>query len=103
MNKGGRPPVAHLEYVEPKCIDGTAYDHSACFGRRLRMIMNKHGMNAVRIAELTGISASTIHTYIHRGSLPDIEKGYMIAYALKVDPRWLFGYINPKKEVKECK
>lgn len=96
----GRMRDKHADYIEPVCMDGTTFDHCACFGERVRMMTERRGLTIRRLSEMSGINYATLYDYIRKGSLPNIELGYMIAYALKVDPRWLFGYINTKKEAR---
>ena len=88
----GRPRIERAECVKPVCMDGTVFDHCECFGERLEMMIYKRDLTIKRFSEMCGIDDATLHGYIRYGHLPNIERGYVIAYALKVDPRWLFGY-----------
>ena len=67
----------------------TQYDWTA-FQNRLRSLMENNGLNMSSLAELTGISVTSISRYF-TGRVPDTTAMWMLADAFNVSIDWLCG------------
>ncbi|TDS12343.1 helix-turn-helix domain-containing protein [Sphingobacterium paludis] len=57
---------------------------------RLVEVFHQHGVYNRKIAELVGVSESTVSRWVHNKQQPDVHKLYKIAEYLKIDIRDLF-------------
>lgn len=66
------------------------------FAERLQTIFQtREGMNASRLASLTGISKQSVYDWLE-GAQPRIDNIETVAQALSVDPCWLAFGADPK-------
>lgn len=61
------------------------------FAERLKLTLKRAGLNALELSEMTGISNSTISTYIRMARTPSIWRVVEIAKVLDVSVDWLCG------------
>lgn len=57
---------------------------------RLEEVLTERGIYNRRIAELLGVTESTVSRWVHNKQQPDVYKLYKIAEYLKIDIRDLF-------------
>jgi len=66
------------------------------FASRLREVMEKQGLNQVRLAELVGVAQSRISEWKAGKSLPQRRVGEALADKLGVTVDWLVDGVGPK-------
>lgn len=68
------------------------------FGKRLKVASVARDLSVTQLAAIVGVSESTVYGWISGRSLPDIDKGLLLATELGLDPWWLtFGVARPKR------
>lgn len=65
------------------------------FSERLRRIMEERGMTQSELAQLSGVSKSSISRYISRAWKGKQDTVYNLAHVLNVSEAWLMGYDVP--------
>lgn len=70
---------------------------------RLREAMEKRGMRAVDLVEVTGIPKGTISYYLSGKTEPKADRLYIIAQALDINEAWLLGYDVPMRRTDDQK
>lgn len=61
------------------------------FSRRLRESMDKSGLTATDLANITNIDKGAISNYVNAKYLPKQDKIYLLAGVLGVSPSWLYA------------
>lgn len=70
------------------------------FKFRLRESMDKAGINATELSNLSGVNKSDISNYLKGRYVPKQDKCYYLARALNVEPGWLMiGVVQHKEKV----
>ncbi|WP_370838025.1 helix-turn-helix domain-containing protein [Megasphaera sp.] len=67
--------------------------------QRIKQMMQIRDITQANLARITGIRASSISDYLSGKYQPKQDKIALIADALSVNPGWLMGYDEPKKNV----
>ena len=84
LNIRKEPLMTNKLYRNPTQYDWTAFQN------RLRSLMENNGLNMSSLAELTGISVTSISRYF-TGRVPDTTAMWMLADAFNVSIDWLCG------------
>lgn len=68
----------------------------AVFANRLKMAINKKGINAAQFSEISGVTKGVVSQYLSAAVMPNSDKIVIFAEILNVSPAWLFGAdVNP--------
>jgi transcriptional regulator with XRE-family HTH domain len=70
---------------------------------RLKEVLDKKGLRAVDLMEMTGVPKSAISFYLAGKSKPKADRIYTIARALDISEAWLLGYDVPMARSLESK
>lgn len=70
---------------------------------RLKEVLDKKGLRAVDLMEMTGVPKSAISFYMAGKSKPKADRIYTIARALDISEAWLLGYDVPMARSLESK
>ena len=68
---------------------------------RLKKAMDKKGLNQQALANLSGVTKSSISHYVNGKNVPDNFQAYKLAKALDCEPAWLMGTDDPSLIVVE--
>ena len=71
------------------------------FAQRLEILMTERDLNRSQVAKKVGVSASTVHRWFTRGSVPSLNIIEKLADYFGVDERWLRGLTEERKPEKE--
>ncbi len=66
------------------------------FVKRLNQLMTEKNISQNKLAEMTGITQSSISDWANGKYKPRQDKVYLLSEALKVSPAYLLGYSNNK-------
>lgn len=75
----------------------------ADFKDRLKEVLDKKGLRAVDLMDMTGVPKSAISFYLAGKSQPKADRLYTIAQALDISEAWLLGYDVPMARSLESK
>lgn len=70
---------------------------------RLKEVLDKKGLRAVDLMDMTGVPKSAISFYMAGKSKPKADRIYTIARALDISEAWLLGYDVPMARSLESK
>lgn len=70
---------------------------------RLKEVLDKKGLRAVDLMDMTGVPKSAISFYMAGKSKPKADRIYTIAKALDISEAWLLGYDVPMARSLESK
>lgn len=73
------------------------------FKDRLKEVLDKRGLRAVDLMDMTGVPKSAISFYLAGKSKPKADRIYIIAQALDISEAWLLGYDVPMARSLESK
>lgn len=80
-----------------------ATERVAEFKDRLKEVLDRKGLRAVDLMEMTGVPKSAISFYMAGKSKPKADRIYTIARALDISEAWLLGYEVPMARSLESK
>lgn len=80
-----------------------ATERVAEFKDRLKEVLDKRGLRAVDLMDMTGVPKSAISFYLAGKSKPKADRIYIIAQALDISEAWLLGYDVPMARSLESK
>lgn len=80
-----------------------ATERVAEFKDRLKEVLDRKGLRAVDLMEMTGVPKSAISFYMAGKSKPKADRIYIIAQALDISEAWLLGYDVPMARSIESK
>ena len=80
-----------------------ATERVAEFKDRLKEVLDKRGLRAVDLMDMTGVPKSAISFYMAGKSKPKADRIYIIAQALDISEAWLLGYDVPMARSLESK
>ena len=80
-----------------------AAERVAEFKDRLKEVLDKRGLRAVDLMDMTGVPKSAISFYLAGKSKPKADRIYIIAQALDISEAWLLGYDVPMARSLESK
>ena len=75
----------------------------ADFKDRLKEVLDKKGLRAVDLMDMTDVPKSAISFYLAGKSQPKADRLYKIAQALDISEAWLLGYDVPMARSLESK
>lgn len=70
---------------------------------RMKAAMDRKGLRAIDLCNITGIPKSALHYYLSGRSEPKSDRIYIIAKALDVSEAWLLGYDVPPDRTQDQK
>lgn len=66
------------------------------FVKRLKKLMTEKNISQKKLAEMTGITQSSISDWVNGKYKPRQDKVYLLSESLKVSPAYLLGYSDDK-------
>lgn len=79
--------------------DGQADAAKIAFGERLRAKISALGLKDAEVARRSGISTSSMSSYVKGRSFPNAEQLIPLCDVLGVEPRWLVSGVNARQSV----